>query len=192
MLPTAHLTSHSRMSGSRWVTTPLWSSESLRNTQFFCVFLPPLLNILKLLISLLLVISVLYCTHLCMRCPLGIFTFLEKISGLSHSIVFLYFFSLLTQEGFLISPCFSLELCIQLGISFPFSFAFHISSFLGFCKASSDNHFAFLHFFFLGIILVTTSYTMLWTSVHSFSRTLSTRSNPLNLFVTSTMWRDLI
>ena len=30
LLPKAHLTSHSRMSGSRWVTTPLWLSQSLR------------------------------------------------------------------------------------------------------------------------------------------------------------------
>ena len=30
MLPKAHLTSHSRMSGSRWVTIPLWLSRSLR------------------------------------------------------------------------------------------------------------------------------------------------------------------
>ena len=30
MLPKAHLTSHSRMSGSRWVTTPSWLSGSLR------------------------------------------------------------------------------------------------------------------------------------------------------------------
>ena len=30
MLPEAHLTSHSRMSGSRWVTTPSWLSRSLR------------------------------------------------------------------------------------------------------------------------------------------------------------------
>jgi len=30
ILPKAHLTSHARMSGSRWVTTPLWSSRSLR------------------------------------------------------------------------------------------------------------------------------------------------------------------
>ena len=30
MLLKAHLTSHSRMSGSRWVTTPLWLSGSLR------------------------------------------------------------------------------------------------------------------------------------------------------------------
>ena len=55
------------------------------------------------------------------------------------------------------------------------------------CKASSDNHFAFLHFFFLGMDLITTSYTVLLTSIHSSSGTLSTRSNLLNLFVTSTV-----
>ena len=47
MLPKAHLTSHSRMSGSRWVITPLPLSGSWRSffVQFFCVLLPPLLNI---------------------------------------------------------------------------------------------------------------------------------------------------
>ena len=46
MLPKAYLTSHSRMSGSRWVITPSSSSGSWRSfVQFFCVFLPPLLNI---------------------------------------------------------------------------------------------------------------------------------------------------
>ena len=47
MLSKAHVTSHSRMSGSRWVITPLWWSCSWRSffVQFFCVFLPPLLNI---------------------------------------------------------------------------------------------------------------------------------------------------
>ena len=59
-----------------------------------------------------------------MKCSLGMLNFLEEISSLSHSIVFLYFFALITEEGFLISPCYSLELCIQIGISFPFSFAF--------------------------------------------------------------------
>ena len=34
MLPKAHLTLHSRMSGSRWVITPLWLSESLRSLSF--------------------------------------------------------------------------------------------------------------------------------------------------------------
>ena len=67
-----------------------------------------------------------------MKCSLGISNFLEEISSLSHSIVFLYFFALITEEGFLISPCFSLELCVQMGISFLFSFAFSFSSFLSY------------------------------------------------------------
>ena len=203
-----------------------------------------------------------------MKYSLGISNFLEEISGLSHSIVFLYFFALITEKGLLISPCYSLELCIQMGISFLFSFAFRFSSFLSYlgffflfffnwrlitlqycggfaihshesamgvhvspswpslpplspshlsgssqctspdhpvsfiesglvicftyvnihvsmlfsqiippfsaiCKASSDNHFAFLYFFFLGMILITAAYTMLWTSFHSSSGTLS-------------------
>ena len=56
-----------------------------------------------------------------MKCSLGISNFLEEISSLSHSTVFLYFFALTTEEGFLISPYYSLELCIQMGISFFFS-----------------------------------------------------------------------
>ena len=40
--------------------------------------------------------------------------FFEEISSLSHSVVLLYFFALITEEGFLISPCYSLELCIQM------------------------------------------------------------------------------
>ena len=50
-----------------------------------------------------------------MKCSLGISNFLEEISSLSHSIVFLYFFLLITEEGFLISPYHFLELCIQMG-----------------------------------------------------------------------------
>ena len=67
--------------------------------------------------------------HLCMKCSLGISHFFEEISSLSHSIVFLYFFALIAEEGFLISPCYSLELCIHMHISFLFSFAFCFSSF---------------------------------------------------------------
>ena len=40
------------------------------------------------------------------------------------------------------------------------------------CKASSDNHFAFLHFFFLGMVLITASCTVSWTSVRNSSGTL--------------------
>ena len=94
-----------------------------------------------------------YCAHLCMKCSLGIYNFLEEISSLSHSI-FLYFFALITEESFLIAPCYSLKLCIQMGISFLFSFALTSPLFSAICKASSDNHFAFLHFFFLGMVLI--------------------------------------
>ena len=36
-----------------------------------------------------------------MKRSLGISNFLEEISSLSHSIVFLYFFALIIEEGFL-------------------------------------------------------------------------------------------
>ena len=64
-----------------------------------------------------------------MKRSLGISNFLEEISRLSHSIGFLNFFALITEEGFLISSCYSLELCSQMGLSFLFSFAFYFSSF---------------------------------------------------------------
>ena len=64
-----------------------------------------------------------------MKCSLGISDFLEEIASLSHSSVFLYFFALIAEEGFLIAPYYSLELCIQMGIPFLFSFAFRFSSF---------------------------------------------------------------
>ena len=55
--------------------------------------------------------------------------------------------------------------------------------FLAVCKASLDEHFALLHFFFLRMVLITSSCTVLWASIHSPSGTLCIRSNPLNLFV---------
>ena len=64
-----------------------------------------------------------------MKCSLGISDFLEEIPSLSHSVVFLYFFALISEEGFLISPWYSLELCIQMLMSSLSSFAFHFSSF---------------------------------------------------------------
>ena len=95
-----------------------------------------------------------------MKCSLGISNFLEEMFSLSHSIVFLYFSALISEEGFLISPCYSLELCIQMLISFLFSFAFCFSSFLSYFNASSDSHFAYLHFFLLEVVLIPDSNTM--------------------------------
>ena len=91
---------------------------------------------------------VIYRAQPCMKCSLGISHFLEEISSLSHSIVFLYFFALIAEENFLISPCYSLELCIQMDLSFLFSFALSSLLFSASCKASSDSYCAFLHFFF--------------------------------------------
>ena len=45
--------------------------------------------------------------------------------------------------------------------------------FTAICKSSSDSHFAFLHFFSMGMVLILVSCTMSWTSVHSSSGTLS-------------------
>ena len=74
-----------------------------------------------------------------MKCSLGISNFLEEISSLSHPIVFLYFFALVTEEGFLISPCYSWELWIQMGLSSLFSFPFASLFFSAIFKASPNN-----------------------------------------------------
>jgi len=55
--------------------------------------------------------------------------------------------------------------------------------FSAFCKTSSYSHFAVLHFFFLGMVLIPVSCTMSRTSIHSSSGTLSIRYKPLNLFL---------
>ena len=81
-----------------------------------------------------------------MKCSLGISNFLEEISSLSHSVVFLYFFALITERGFLVSPWNSEFKWVYLSFS-PLLFA---SLFTAICKASSDSHFAFFAFLFLG------------------------------------------
>ena len=123
-----------------------------------------------------------------MKCSLGISNFLEEISSLSYSIVFLYFFALIAEEGFLIS------LAILWNYAFKWTYLsfspllFASLLFTAICKASSDNHFVFLHFFSLGMVLIPVSYTMSQTSVHSSSGSLSIRFSPLNLFLTSTVY----
>ena len=49
-----------------------------------------------------------------MASSLEISPFLEETSSLYHSVVFLYLFALIIEEGFLISPCYSLELCTKM------------------------------------------------------------------------------
>ena len=75
-----------------------------------------------------------------MKCSLGISDFLEEISSLSHSIIFLSLFALITQECFHISRCYSLELFIHMGISFLFSFVYHFSSFVSYLYQGTLSH----------------------------------------------------
>ena len=114
----------------------------------------------------------------------GISNFLKEICSISHSIVFLYFFALITEEDFLISPCYSLELAFKwVYLSFsPLLFASLLLTAI--CKASSDkkSHFAFLHSFFLGMVLIPVSCTMSRNSVHSLSGTLSSDLVPYIYF----------
>ena len=113
MLPKAHLTSYSRMSGSRWVIPPLWLSGSWRSF----LYSSSVYSYYLFLISSGSVRSIPFLSFIepifAWNVPLVSLTFL-KISSLSHSVVFLYFFALITEEGFLISPSCSLELCIQM------------------------------------------------------------------------------
>ena len=126
-----------------------------------------------------------------MKCSLGISNFLEEISSLSHSVFFLCFFALITEEGFLISPCYSLEPAFK-WVYLSFSPLPLASFFSTICKASSDNHFAFLHLFFLGMVLITVSCTMSRTSLYSSSGTLSDLIPGIYLSLPLYSQRDLL
>ena len=79
-----------------------------------------------------------------MKYSLGISNFLEEISSLSHYVVFLYFFALITEEHFLSLLAIlrnSAFKWIYLSFS-PLLFASILFSAI--CKASSDSHFAFV------------------------------------------------
>jgi len=84
----------------------------------------------------------------------------KEISSLSHSVVFLCFFALFIKKTFLsllASLWNSTFRWVYLSLS-PLPFASLLSSVI--CKASSDNHFAFLHFLFFGMVLVAASCTV--------------------------------
>ena len=139
-----------------------------------------------LLLLLIHTISILYCAHPWIKISLGIYNFLEEVSGLSHSIVVLYFFALITEEGFLISPCSFWSSAFKWEYLSFSPLPFTSLLFTAICKASSGNHFAFLHFSFGGDGL---DQCLLYSVMHlhpSFFRH-SIRSNPLNPFATSTV-----
>ena len=178
MLPKAHLTSHSRMSGSRWVITPSLISGSWRSFLYSSsVYSCHLFLISSASVRSLLFLSFIV-SFFSWNVPLVSPKFLEGLSSLSHYLFssislhcslkkpFLSFLAILWNSAFRLVY---LSLSPLLFVSLLFS---------AICKASPDNHFAFLHFFFFRIVLVTTCCTMLQTSLHSSYGTLSTRSNP--------------
>ena len=124
---------------------------------------------------------------------LGISNLIEAIFSLSHFIIFLYFFALINEEG-LLSLLVILWNSAYKWVCLSFSPLFFTSLlFTAICKASSESHFAFLHFFFLWMFLLPGSCIVSPASIHSSSGTLSVRYSPLTLFLTSPIIiKDLI
>ena len=91
-----------------------------------------------------------------MKCSHGISNFLEDIASPSHSIVFLYFFALIVEEGFLIPlaiPWNSAFKRVYLSLT---PLLFNSLLFTDICKVFSDSHFLLL-FFSMGIVLMPVS-----------------------------------
>ena len=167
-----------------WVIRPLWLLGSFRSLLY-----SPLYSCHLFLISSASVRSLPFLSFIvpffAWNIPLVYLIFLKRSlvfpillfssisSHYSFRMVFLSFLAILWNSAFR-----------WMYISFsPWPFASLLFSAI--CKGSSDNPFSILHFFFLGMVLITASCTMLWTSIHSSSGTLSVRSNPLNLFAIS-------
>ena len=149
-LPKAHLTSHSRMSGSRWVITPLWLSGSWRSFLYsFSVYSGYLF-----LISSASVMSIHFPSFIVLivawNIPLLSLIFLKR------SPVFpILLFSSISLHWSLRKAFLSLLAILWnsafKGVYLSFSSLLFTSLlFSAICKASSENHFAFLHLFFGG------------------------------------------
>ena len=89
-----------------------------------------------------------------MKFSVGISNFLEEISVLSHSIVLLHFFALITEEGFLMSLLFFGTLHSS-RYNFPFLLCFSLLIFSQLFVRPPQT--AILHFSFLGVVLITAS-----------------------------------
>ena len=148
MLSKAHWASHSRMSGSRWVITPSWLSWSLRSFLYTSSVYSGHLSIFFLCYVHTISLSFIGPIY-AWKVP-SVSLIFSKWSHLSHSIAFVYFFALFTDEGLLISPCYALEFCIQMGVFFLFSFAFSFSSFLSYFLGLFRQPFCLFAFLFWG------------------------------------------
>ena len=188
MLPKVHLNlTFQGVSGSRWVITPLWLSGSL----WYFLYSSSVYSYHLFLISS---ASVRFIPFL---------SFIGSIFAWNVPLVSLIFFKRYLVFHILLFSFISLHwslmkaflplLAVLWNSAFKWEYLpfyplpFTSLLFSAICKASSDNCFAFFHFFFLGMVLISASCTMSWTSINSSSGTLSIRSNSLNLFVSSTV-----
>ena len=172
MLFKTHITSHSKMSGSGWVITPSWFSGSLR----YFVYSSSVHSCHLFLISY---ASIRFISFL---------SFIVPIFAWNVPLMFLIFLNRLLVFAILLFSSISLHYSLKNGflallvILWNSAFRWVCLSlsplpftsllFSATCKTSSYHYFAFLHFFFLGMVLITTSCTMLQTSIHSSSGTL--------------------
>ena len=182
MLSKAHLTSHSRMSGSKSVITPSWLSGSWRSffyssSVYFChLFLISSSSVRS--ISFLSFIESIFGWNI----PLVSLIFLNRslvLAILLFSYIYLHwslkkaFLSFLLVFGTLHSDDYI----------FPFLLCFSQL----FVRLPQTAILLFLHFFSMGMVFNPVSCTKSGTSIYSSSGTLSIRSRPLNLFLTSTV-----
>ena len=146
MLPKAHLTSHSRMSGSRWVIIPLWLSGSWRSFLYNSVYSCHLFLISSASVQ-----------------SIPFLSFIEPIFAWNVALVSLIFLKRSLVFPILLFPSVSLHWSLRnaflslLAILWNSAFKWEYLSFSPFLytsllftaiwKAFSDSHFAFLHFF---------------------------------------------
>ena len=169
ILPEVCLTSHSRMPGSKWVTTPSWLSGSwgsflYRSSVYSC----HLFLISSAFVRWMLFLSFIVAWYV----PLVSLIFLKRF------LVFhILSFSSISLHWSLRDAFLSLLVILQNSVFRWIYLSFSLLPFTSLlssaiCKASSDDHFAFL-LFFLDMVLITTSSTMLWTLDHTSPGTLS-------------------
>ena len=173
MLSKARLTSPSRMSGSRSVITPLWLSGSWRSF----LYSSSVYSCHLVLISCASVRSIQFLSFIelifAWNVPLVSLIFLKRslvFPSLLFSSISLHWSLRKAFLSLLTIPWNSAFRCLYLSFS-PLLFASLL--FTAIFKASSDSHFAFLHFFSMGIVLIPVSCTMSQTSFHNSSGTLS-------------------
>ena len=119
-----------------------------------------------------------------MKCFCGISNFLKEISSLSHSIFFLYFFPLITEEVFLISLFLFFGTLHSNGYIFPFLLCFWLLFFCQLFVRPPQTAILLFAFLFLGVGLVPCLLYNVMNFHPQFIRH-SIRSSPLNLFLTS-------